>query len=156
MDEMIGLTPEQKLAIYNEVLEQERSKKPWRTKDSNIFVIGDRKIAILKRGREQAVQIEKLNKWLSENIAPLSDSLKADVATAGWELFMSMMSKLTADAQMELASILVGNRDADGQTLPTGFLDEYYELSWVVDAVSIAGQGASIQKLMTAFFSNVG
>lgn len=134
-------------------------KKAWHTEDSNVFLIGGRKVAILKRGREQARQIEKLNKWMKLHLAPLTENLKGQDANdpaTGWTMFASMMDGLTEDAQIELANLLVGDKDADGHALPVTFIDEHYDINWVVDALGAAGQGSAMQRLMTSFFSNVG
>lgn len=132
-------------------------KKQWHTDDPNIFLIGGRKIVIVKKGREQAVQIEKYNKWLSENFAPQDSIPAGDNTVAGWEMFKSLLNKMTADAQIELAEIFVGAKDADGAPINAKeFLYEHYALDWVTDAVSIFGQTASVQRLMTAFFTNIG
>ena len=129
----------------------------WHTDDPNVFLIGGRRINIAKKGREQAVQIEQLNKWLKEHIAPLSEAMKGqDANDPGAALSMLGSMELTADAQMELAGILVGSKDTDGKALEPGFLDEFYDFEWVVDALSKVGRGGPMQRLLTAFFTSAG
>lgn len=131
--------------------------KHWQTDEPNIFMIGGRRINIAKKGREQAVQIEQLNKWLKEHIAPLSESMKGqDANDPGAGLSMLGSMELTVEAQMELAKVLIGSKDVDGKEFPPGFLDEHYDFEWVVDALSKVGRGGPMQRLLTAFFTNAG
>lgn len=143
----------------------------WNTEDPAVFLIGGRKICVTKKGREQAVQIEKLNRWLKEHIAPVSDQMGGDQAQAGMNIFTSMLGQLTADGQMELATAVLGNKDVDGNTLglmigkrdhegnlvgEEGFLDKHYDIQWLIEAVEVANQGSAVQRLLTAFFTNAG
>ncbi len=130
--------------------------KPWHTDNKNVFEIGGVKIEIAKKGRAQAEQIAELNKWLKEHIAPLSEALRgkdaADTNT-GWEVFLALAGEMTVDAQLSLAKTLLGTKDTEGNPLPVDFIDKYYDIDWVVDALSIAGKGAAAQRLLTSFFT---
>ena len=132
-------------------------KKAWLTDDPNIFLIGGLKVAIAKKGREQAVQIERLNKWLKEHIAPLAESLKglSDQTSIGIGFLMASMDELTADAQFELARTIVGDKDVDGNPFPADFLDKFYDIGWVEDGMKIASRGGAAQRLLMSFLSGM-
>jgi hypothetical protein len=133
-------------------------KKTWATEDPNIFNVGGVRIAMVKKGRAQAVQIERLNTWLKEHIAPLSDSMKVtdNPNAMGLDLLVSFMGGLTADAQFDLAKTLIGDKDIDGRGYPDNFLDENYDIAWVADGLAVASQVVSVQRLMTSFFTATG
>jgi hypothetical protein len=133
--------------------------KPWQTDDPNVFCIAGVKIAIVKKGRVQAKQIAELNRWMKENLAPITKGLvgkdQTEVST-GWEIFGAMADQMTEDALMTLASVLVGDKDANGQPLPANFLDDNWDKEWVQDALTIAGKKSSVQGLLSAFFTSIG
>jgi hypothetical protein len=132
-------------------------KKAWQTDDPNIFSIGGCKVSIAKKGREQAVQIERLNKWLKEHIAPLTETLKAgtDQTTMGLGLLLASMGELTVESQFELAKTIVGDKDVDGALLPADFLDKYYDIEWVEAGLQLASRGAAAQRLLMGFFTSM-
>lgn len=132
-------------------------KKEWQTEDPNVFSIGGYRIAIAKKGRDQAVQIESLNKWLKEYVAPIIESLRgtADQTQLGLQLLIGSMTELTVEAQFSLARTLIGTKDTGGNALPEDLLEVYYDIEWVLAALDIASRNASAQKLMTSFFTNM-
>ena len=152
-DVLAELSTEQKQSVYEQVLAGLKGTKPWLTDKPSVFKIGNREIDLRKKGREQAVQIEKLNRWLKEHISPLSDQIKGNQSEAGFGLFIAMLGELTADGQIELANTVLGSRDVTGALLPDGFVDEFYDINWVIDAVQVAGQAAAVQRLLTSFFT---
>src|SRR3990172_2814509 len=97
------------------------------TDEPGVFEIGNRRVSIKKMGRAQAEQIENLNRWLKEHIAPLTEAVKgteSDTNQMGWQVFSSMMGELTADVQIELAKVLLGEKDVKGELLGDGFFEE--------------------------------
>ncbi len=149
----------QKRAIADEVAREERAARPWRTDDKTIFQIGGRRFQIAKKGRAQAEQIVAINTWLRQHIAPLATAMQGrdtKDAAAGWDIFAAMLGELTVEAQMELASALLGKTDCDGQPVTSEFVDEVYYIAWVDDALESAAQVAAVQRVMTAFFTNIG
>jgi hypothetical protein len=131
------------------------NKVYWETDEPGVFLIGNRRVSIKKRGRAQAEQIEGLNRWLKEHIAPLTQAVKSASENAvGLDAIVSMMGQLTAEAQMDLSKVVLGNKDTDGKVLDDSFFDEYYDIDWVIAALKVAGLADSAQRVFTAFFTS--
>jgi hypothetical protein len=134
------------------------TKAYWMTDDPSVFEIGKRRVRIKKIGRAQAEQIVDLNRWLKEHIAPLAEAIKSasgEMTNAvGLEVLTSMMGQLTVEAQIDLAKVVLGNKDEKGADLGDEFFNEFYDIDWVLSGLETAGRSASAQRLITAFFTS--
>ena len=122
----------------------------WKTQDPNVFCIGGKNILIAKRGRAQAEQIVALNHWLKTHVAPLAQGIKEQDLATGWQLLMGLAEELSVEAQIELAQMVVGKTAQDGTPLPDNFVEEHYDIDWVVDGLQMAGKAAAVQRIITA------
>lgn len=131
----------------------------WRDKDdTNVFTIGGRRVQIVKKGRAQAEQIYAVNRWLHDN---LSETLKASSGDnqsvqLGLSAMLALAGNLSVDAQMQLARAILGKTDEDGREITDAFIDENYDMRWMVDGLEMITKVSQLQNLFTAFFTSSG
>jgi len=122
--------------------------------DPQSIQLGDETFHLVRRGRAQLDQINRLREWLRVYAKPAIEAAypsgDKDVARGGISEGIGLVvGLLDADALVELGCILL-LKDKE-------FVEEYFDIAWIVDAISkVVKYQPAFNRLVQGFFGRRG
>lgn len=107
---------------------------------------------LVRRGRAQAEQIHALGKWLYEHGGALIEAISTrgideDDLSTGLRMVSTALSKVTADAMLDLYVVLLG--------CPLEFAEENFDIADLIDVImQVYKEHPTIKKIVDRFFSD--